>query len=502
MPFVLVRIDWKVQPNNPPRFEPIDRQQVVLEPLDIESLIPEDHAARSIWEILGRLDLSGFVGNVKSLEGHAGRNMWEPRLLIAMWIYAYSRGISSAREVERQCAYEPALRWLTGLKVVNHHTLSDFRAEHGAALQNLFVQVLGLLAMEKLITLERVTVDGTKVRACVNKKTFSRAHKIREHLKLARTHVEALQKEEAEQGKRTAQAAARRRAARERLERLEVASAEVERLQAAKKWEKEKPCQASTTDPDAQFMRTSDHGLAPAYNIQLATDAKHKLIVDVEVSKQPSDSLHLLPALDRLRERWGTFPQEAVADGDYTTREAVVGAAGRGVDYYGSWGEMGEERMGHGIAPAYHPSAFRYDDRRDQMVCPEGRRLPLRHKQQKPGGLQVLMYGADREDCRRCPKRRFCTPQNAMPKHGRTVSVRLEPEALTRYHAKMQTERAKAIYKQRAPVAEFPNAWLKDKLKWVRLRCRGVIKAKAEALWACLTYNLQRYFKLRQPQIA
>ncbi len=485
-----------------PRFEPIDRQQVVLEQVDVEELIPQDHAARNIWSILGRLDLSHFQGDIKSVEGRGGRNVWEPRLLIAMWIYAYSRGISSAREIERQCGHEPALRWLTGLKTVNHHTLSDFRIKHGDALQNLFVQVLGILSMEKLVTLERVTVDGTKVRAAVNKKTFSRAQKIREHLKTAREHVAALQQEEAEQEKRTRRAAAQRRAARERLERLEAASAEVERLQTEKKWEKEKPCQASTTDPDAQFMRTSDHGLAPAYNVQLATDAKHKLIVDVEVSKQPSDSLQLLPALDRVRERLGALPQEAVADGDYTTREAVVGAAARGVDYYGSWNESREEWMGHGIDAGYHPAAFEYDERRNEMVCPEGRRLALRHTQDKPGGLQVLVYAADRKDCRRCSKRRFCTPQNAMQKHGRTVSVRLEPEALTRYHAKMETARAKAIYKQRAPVAEFPNAWLKDKLKWVRMRCRGVMKAKAEALWACLTYNLQRYFKLRQPQMA
>ena len=199
-----------------PRYEPIDRQQVVLEPLDVEQLIAEDHAARNVWAILGKLDLSRFSGPVKSVEGHAGRNLWEPRLLIAIWIYAYSRGISSAREIERQCGHEPALRWLTGLKVVNHHTLSDFRVEHGEALQNLFVQVLAILQMEKLITLERVTVDGTKVRAAVNKKTFSRAHKIREHLKVARQHVEELQKQEVEQEKRTRQVAARRRAARER----------------------------------------------------------------------------------------------------------------------------------------------------------------------------------------------------------------------------------------------------------------------------------------------
>lgn len=489
-----------MESNGLPRFEPIDRQQVVLEPLDVEQLIPEDHAARNIWSILGGLNLTRFLGDAKAVEGHAGRNIWEPRLLIAMWIYGYSRGISSAREIERQCAHEPALRWLTGLKAVNHHTLSDFRVKHGDALQNLFVQVLGILSLKKLITLERVTVDGTKVRACVNKKTFSRAHKIREHLKLARQHVESLQREEAEQEKRGRQAAARRRAARERVERLEEALVEVERLQAEKKWEKDKPSHASTTDPDAQFMRTSDHGLAPAYNVQLANDGKHKFIVDVEVSKQPSDSHHLLPALDRINERHGIFPRQAVADGDYTTREAVVGAAERGVDYYGSWNQKKEEWLGHGIDPAYHPRVFQYDEQRNEMICPERRRLRFKRVQPQPGGLQIQVFAANRNDCRECPKREFCTPQNAMAKHGRTVSVRIEPQALTRYHRKMETESAKAVYKQRAPVAEFPNAWLKDKLKFARFRCRGIIKTQAEALWACLTYNLQRYFKLSHLQ--
>ena len=85
-----------------------------------------------------------------------------------------------------------------------------------------------------------------------------------------------------------------------------------------------------------------------------------------------------------------------------------------------------------------------------------------------------------------------------MAKHGRAVSVRVECEAVECYHEKMATADAKAIYKQRAPVAEFPNAWLKDKLRWLRVRCRSRAKVQAEALWACITYNLQRYFKLRE----
>jgi hypothetical protein len=108
------------------------------------------------------------------------------------------------------------------------------------------------------------------------------------------------------------------------------------------------------------------------------------------------------------------------------------------------------------------------------------------------------VFTAKREDCRKCLKRALCTPQNAVYKHGRAVSVRIEPEAMQQYHAKMGTASGKAIYKLRSAIAEFPHAWLKDKLKWVRVKCRGIAKVQAEALWVCLTYNLQRYFKLRQ----
>jgi transposase len=483
------------------RFELINREQVVLEPLDIESLIPPEHAARSIWAILGRLDLSRFLGEVKAVKGHAGRNRWEPRLLIALWIYAYSRGISSAREIERQGAYEPALRWLTGLKIVNHHTLSDFRVEHGAALQNLFAQVLGILSMEKLITLDRVTVDGTKVRACVNKKTFSRSAKIDAHLQAARGHLEALQHDEAGQEKRARHRAAQQRAARERVERLEAALQEVQRLQAEKKNKTQKPAQASTTDPDAQFMRTSDRGLAPSYNVQLVTDAKHKLVVDVAVSKQPSDADHLLPAMDRLKAGHGVFPQQMVADGDYTNRTAVMGAAGRRVDYYGSWPAASEKPLPHGIDAAFHPRAFSYDQPNNQLICPEGKRL-THNATRENQGMQQHLFVAKREDCQACPQRSRCSPKNQMHKHGRTAMIRVESETMKQYHAKMATDAAKAIYKKRAPVAEFPNAWLKDKLKWVRLRCRGLAKAQTEAFWTCLTYNLQRYFKLSRVQTA
>ncbi|MCX5916591.1 MAG: transposase [Deltaproteobacteria bacterium] len=147
------------------RCKPVNRQQLLLRSVDVEKLVEEDHPVRAIWELVEQLDLEPFYETIEAIEGEAGRSAWDPRVLISLWLYAYSRAVSSGREISRRCGYEPAYQWLTGLEVINHHTLSDFRVQHGQALDELFVQVLGVLSHEGLITLERVMHDGVKVEA-------------------------------------------------------------------------------------------------------------------------------------------------------------------------------------------------------------------------------------------------------------------------------------------------------------------------------------------------
>ncbi len=235
--------------------------------VDVEKLIDEDHSARSLWELVGRLDLTLYHAQIAAVEGHAGREHTDPQLLISVWLYAYSRGISSARELARQCGFEPGLQWLCGMEAISHRTLSGFRSENKAALDDLFVQVLGMLSAEGLITLERVTLDGTKIKANAGGNSFRRKEKLEAHLELARQQVRILNAE-GEEKETTAnrQAAARRRAARQRASRLEAAVREVERLQQEKKHDrKEFVARASSTDPDAHVMRNGEGGTVPSY---------------------------------------------------------------------------------------------------------------------------------------------------------------------------------------------------------------------------------------------
>src|SRR6266446_4660897 len=309
-----------------PRLVAIDRRQLILRTMDVEKLVEPEHCVRSIWELVGRLDLRLYYAQIAAVEGSAGREHTDPQLLISLWLYAYSRGISSARELARQCEYEPGCQWLCGLQTVSHRTLSGFRSDNKTALDGLF-------------TLERVTLDGTKIKANAGGNTFRGREKIAVHLAAAREQVRVLnQQAENEEQLAKRQGAAKRRAARQRASRLEAALREVERLQREKVHDRKTfVARASSTDPEAHVMRNGEGGTVPSYNVQLVTDTQHGLVVNVEATTDAIDYRQLDPALERCEQKLGRAPRQIVADGDYTNHASVQAAATRGVDFYGSW---------------------------------------------------------------------------------------------------------------------------------------------------------------------
>lgn len=487
-------------PKPSPRLKVINREQMLLRAIDVDQLIEPEHRARCIWEFVGRLNLDSFHDDIRSVEGCAGRSALNPHLLISLWIYAYSRGVGSAREIARLCEIDPAFQWLTGMDTINHHTLSDFRVDHQGALDELFTQVLGLLSHEGLITLERVMQDGTKVRAQAQGKSFSKEDRIRQHLNAARQHVQAMghPEQDSSADRRTR---ARVRAARERVEKLERALNEVEKLRAAKMEDKRgyEP-RVSTTDPDARIMKTSDGGFAPSYNMQIATDAHLGLVADVRVTQDVNDKYQLLPAMEGVAVRWLRKPNQVVADGDFTTNLSVIQMAEREIDFFGSWNpgpaaKKHTEPDWRGIHPEFQRDAFRYNAEQDHYVCPEGKLLVFGKANKLPHGGEDRFYKASRADCGPCVHRERCCPRYTS--RGRILTHRVEPAAVTAFKAKMETPEAKAIYKQRSQVAEFPFAWIKEKLGLRRFHVRGVIKAGIEALWVCLTFNIQAWLRLR-----
>lgn len=479
-----------------PRVQPVDRSQLVWRTVDVEHLLEPGHPARAIWALTGQLDLSAFYAPIAAVEGTAGRTPWDPRLLISLWIYAYSRGIGAARELARRCTFEPAFQWLTGLGEINYHTLSDFRVAHDAALSELFAQVLGVLSAEGLVTLERVMHDGTKIKACAGADSFRREERLQQHLAAARAQVQALGDPRAEESPRVR--AARQRAARERQARLEQAQAELEKIRAVKTGaEAQAQARVSLSDPEARVMKQSDGGYAPSYNVQLSTDAAHTVIVGVGISQCGSDYGELVGGVQRVEQNLEQKPAQVVADGGFTSRENIVALAAAGVDFIGSLGERGTQAAGQlqrrGVAEAFYPEAFGYDAAQDCYRCPAGQPLRLESQRSRPGAVEH-QYRAAAAGCAACPWRAQCCPHNAS--QGRALTRTVEAPEVRAFAEKMQTDEAKAIYRQRGPIAEFPNAWLKAKLGLRQFHLRGLAKALLEVLWACLAYNLAQWIRL------
>jgi transposase len=471
----------------------VNRQQMSWRAVDVEKLIGEDHAARAIWEIVGRLDLSAFYQAIGSSEEQGGCPAFDPQLLICLWVYAYSQGIGSAREVARRCEYDPAFQWLTGLEEVNYHTLADFRVDRQKELDELFTQVLAALSKEGLITLEQVMQDGTKIKALASTRSYQREGTIREHLKRARQRVEQMgnpRNEEASPKAKQAQTRARR----EQQERLESALQELQKLQERKSGEKAKSeARVSASDPQARVMHHSDGGLSLSYNAQISADAANGLIVGVAVTQEANDSAQLLPAVDRIEERLERKPHQMVADGGYTTRDNLEKMAEREIDFLGSMGR--EETPSGATAPnRLPPSAFLYDGEQDRYLCPEGKFLRYEGRLRVEPGLISYRYEAKRKDCQSCVRKPECCPENQ--KRGRSVTRLEETATVIAFREKMASEQAQAQYRRRGRVVEFCHAWIKSKLGLRQFHVRGLAKVQSEMLWTCLTYNLQQWIRL------
>lgn len=491
-----------------PRFEPIDREQMVMRALDVEQLVDQDHPVRAIWELVGRLDLSSFCEGIRAVEGERGRPSYNPRLMVSLWIYAYSRGVSSAREIARRCEYEPACQWLTGMKVVNHHSLSDFRVDHGEALKKLFTEILGVLTLEGLIDLERVMHDGTKIKAWASPATFREEKSLAQHLEIARSHLEEIEGQ-SDADVTARQAKARQRVARQKRQQLESALEELKKIRASEserkkgkekgqKKGKEKESRVSETEPEARKMKHNDGGFAPSYNVQISTDQKFGIIVGVGISQSPSDYDELEGALDRVEENTGKLPSQLVTDGGYTTGNNIHAMGERGVDFIAPLTDRAAGLKQMGIDPAFSRQAFSYNEATNSYSCPAGKTLSYKGRQRR-GKRMRYRYRASAPDCQACPFKQQCCPRSK--KLGRSV-MRLEHESeVISHRAKMETEEAKQIYKQRGETAEFPNAWIKEKLGLRRFHLRGLIKAGIEAVWAVTTHNIQQWIRLRwRPQ--
>jgi transposase len=338
-----------------PRLRAPERRQVELRALSLDQLLPAEHRARQVWAFALGLDLAPLYAGIRAVEGHPGHPPAEPRLLLALWLYATMEGVGSARELARLCREHLAFQWLCGGVSVNHKTLSDFRVGHGELLERLLVDGFAALLKAGVARLERVAQDGVRVRAAAGAASFRRLSTLQACGRAAEEQLRRLRAEvDDDPGAASRrQAAARRRAAEDRQRRVAEALAAAQGLQAARQARAQRDggrrgqaegaaaaggdapeARASTTDPQARVMKMADGGYRPAYNAQLATDTHSGLIAGVAVDNLGSDMGKLQPMSDQLARRYRLRPAEHLVDGGYAKLADVAALAEAGVAVY------------------------------------------------------------------------------------------------------------------------------------------------------------------------
>jgi len=177
-----------------PRLRSPQREQVEMLCFSLNQLLDEEHPVRLVWAAVGALDLTRWLVNIKAVEGTVGRDATDPRLLVALWVYATTRGVGSARALAKLCGDQGELpyRWLCGGVSLNYHTLSDFRSENGEAWDELVTQIVAALMSEGLVTLQRVAQDGMRVEASAGTSSFRRRATLEKCLQEAREQVDIL----------------------------------------------------------------------------------------------------------------------------------------------------------------------------------------------------------------------------------------------------------------------------------------------------------------------
>jgi transposase len=429
----------------PPRLRTPDRQQL-LSPKTIDELIDPDHPARAVWSFVEGLDLAPLYDRIRARGRVAGRPAIDPRLLVALWLYATLSGFRSAREVADLCIHHDAFQWLCGGVSVNYHTLADFRVDYPEFLEQLLKHSVDVLRQQGLIDVDRIAQDGMRVRASAGAASFHRRATLERHLQEAKAEVQRLEQERAasmtdatepqevatEQesaaaSPSTQQEAAAMRHAKDRLERVEQALERMPEMEAKIKPGETKQARVSTTDPQATVMKMADGGFRPAYNIEYGTACDGQVIVGVEVVTKSSDQGQLPPMIEQIEKRFGECPEEALVDGGFVNQKDIA------------------QVQGEKECKVYAP-------------------VP------KPKKEEVDRYARKATDS----------------------------EEVAEWRERMGTPEAKEIYKERGATAECVNAQARNR-GLQQLTVRGIEKVKAIVTWFAIAHNMARSFAL-QPQ--
>jgi transposase len=390
----------------PTSYRPYMPDQGLLLPTSLSEWLPEDHLAYFISDAVDAMDLDAFHARY---EGDGRRRQpFDPRMMVKVLIYGYASGVFSSRKVARKLHEDVAFRMLCANNYPAHRTIREFRQLHLKEFSALFVQVVKLAREAGLLSLGRVGVDGTKIKANASKhKAMSYARMQEEEARLKREIAGLLKQAEAQDAAdedrygsddRNGGLPQELKRRSDRLKVIEQAKARLEeRQRQADKADARSvdehgvtrgmtgrrclhaygvprsDAQDNFTDPDSRIMPTSGGGFEQCYNAQAAVDEGSQLIVAAQLINSPSEYAILVPMVDQVERNTGSSPQMILADTNYASEAGFKDFEDRGMAACVALGSEDKQRAIKGDLPATRRMA-------QWLRTPEGRAHYRRRK--------------------------------------------------------------------------------------------------------------------------
>ena len=440
-----------------------------------EDMIDEENMVRVIDRYIDRIDLEQ-LGFDRTQEASTGRPGYTASTLAKLYVYGYENGIRSSRKLEKETRRNLEVMWLLGGLTPDHKTISEFRRQNIRPLQKLLKEFVKLCRSWDLVGGELIAVDGSKFKASNNKKNNFSKKKLGERLRRLEEKIDAYLTKMDEEDRREDSETKVPEGLLELIERKELYEQYVAQLEATGANE------LSTVDPDARLMGNNRGGVDTAYNVQTAVDGKNGIILDYDVSMNPSDQGHLGIMAKRLK-RQGFKRFTLLADKGYYNGSDLFKMKRFKIKAVVSKQKPSNPKN---QPEQFHTNKFTYDEKTDAYICPEGKTL---HPHNKKTAKRRNFY--NKKACSSCPYAGVCTSGK---KGYRTITrgeyARIYDDADRVFRENLD------LYKLRQQIVEHPFGTIKYTMNGDRFLLRTRRKVRCEVALLCLGYNLKRAVKI------
>jgi transposase len=462
--------------------EGADRSQSTFFPECLEDWIDEDNPVRVIDVFVDELDLGelGFNGVAPEI---TGRPSYHPSVLLKLYIYGYLNRVQSSRRLEREAGRNVEVMWLVGRLAPDHKTIADFRKDNGTAIRQVCVRFITLCRSLGLLTQASVAIDGSKFKAVNNRdRNFTRAKMERRMAQIEESVARYLQqldsadRQEPSEALKTKTNRLKEKIAKlkEQMQRLEVLK--VQMLATPDK-------QISLTDPDARSMATSGRGSGVVgYNVQVAVETTHHLIITHEVINEGTDRSQLSPMAKRAKATLEAEHLDAVADRGYFDSEEILACENAGITV-----TLPKPMTSNSKAEGrFGKQDFRYVAGEDVYVCPAGEKLAY-HFTNEENGLVLRRYWTN--VCRTCAIKQQCTTgeQRRITRWEHEHVLEAVQRRLDEHPEKMR---------QRRETVEHPFGTIKARMGATHFLMKTLPKVATEMALHVLAYNLTRVMNI------